>query len=432
MAGNWPKPSFIVTKLFHPNLKERSVGKPSSTIVRRKQSPSDIKMPSNPATAAGDISNVPMNCKNVKSNGLAKKLEAFTVRTWLLLSQLFRLSKRPTRARTNRILVAKSCCFGDAILSLYALRAFKNKNPDKSIHVLCSHRIAFIYDSAPFIDKIHTLPVTGKNLVAECLHPRFMFRLIQMILALRSLRFGLLLDFELYHGYPVILKSLLSIPSAHGFEVPGTYPKKHDRSVFREKTTPEWQCYYHLVDCPLPHAAPAPLYPSNQGVKQTQVGVVFGSSFNWPQKKWPLSYFKTVIHRLTQKGYRITLFGVASEYPESEVLEAVAPGQIKNTVGKLAYIALIKELQSCRLVFGNDTGTMHLAAACDIPVVTLFGPTQASKWNALTSKPVTIEIPCRPCYYLSTMPDCPHRNCLNQLKPEQLLSSLYAELEPTS
>ena len=61
--------------------------------------------------------------------------------------------------------------------------------------------------------------------------------------------------------------------------------------------------------------------------------------------------------------------------------------------------------------------------------MTLFGPTDPRKWNPLTSTPVFLEgLPCRPCYYLGSMPPCGHFSCLRKLAPEVVVGRIRERL----
>ncbi|MFT5586596.1 MAG: ADP-heptose:LPS heptosyltransferase, partial [Cognaticolwellia sp.] len=55
-------------------------------------------------------------------------------------------------------------------------------------------------------------------------------------------------------------------------------------------------------------------------------------------------------------------------------------------------------LQDCDLVIGGDTGLMHLAAACGVPTLALFGPThpQDGFWSHL-DPPLHLGLACSPC-----------------------------------
>lgn len=82
------------------------------------------------------------------------------------------------------------------------------------------------------------------------------------------------------------------------------------------------------------------------------------------KKNWPLGNFRAVAARL----------GMAVSWcagPE-EALEDAARFE---TLGEL-----MKWLGQARVYVGNDSGITHLAAACGVPVVAVFGPTEARVW----------------------------------------------------
>jgi ADP-heptose:LPS heptosyltransferase len=73
-----------------------------------------------------------------------------------------------------------------------------------------------------------------------------------------------------------------------------------------------------------------------------------------------------------------------------------------------------------------------VAAACGVPTVTLFGPTDPRKWNPIGSTPVFLaHLPCRPCYYLGAMPACSHFSCLRQMETPQVAAAVHGVLART-
>jgi ADP-heptose:LPS heptosyltransferase len=323
---------------------------------------------------------------------------------------------------------------GDAVLSLYALRAFQAEHPGVRVEMFCSERIREVYEDAPWIDAVHSLPVTGRRLLLELLSPRFAWNLLRTLRRLRNSRFDWLIDLELYRGHGPALKRLLGIPYSRGFHVEGLEPPAHVAPFLRGRLAPEWRCFYGVFGLPAPEALPDPLYAltpspgasaSGGGVKEKTIGVVFGSSFNWPEKKWPLEYFATVLAALRQAPVRFVLFGAGFEAGEGKRLLEAAPERTRSTVGNLDFRALRRELAVCDLVFGNDTGTLHVAAACGVPTVALFGPTPPEKWKPLTAEALWVDgLACRPCYYLGAMPECDHYSCLRKLRPERVAAAI--------
>lgn len=389
-----------------------------------------------------------------RSNDLIRTLEDTVMRGLL---RIFRLAEkgrpRPVPPRGPRkVLICKWCCMGDAILSLYALRDYKRAHPEASVEVLVSERIREVYARSPDVAAVHVLPVTGRRLALELLSPRLWARLFALLIRLRRARFAEFVDLELYRANGAVLKRLLAIPFSRGFSVPGAPPKGHDAEAERPREMPEWQCFYRVLGLEIPARVPEPLYPrARRGGAQRapsgdfaptraaagapRVGIAYGSSFNWPQKKWPWEYYAEAMILLAPLGCRFVLLGAGFEkdigrrIAEKAQAGLPAPGAIEDTSGTLDYAGLLRAVSGCDLVVGNDTGTLHLAAACGVPTVTLFGPTNPAKWNGLTSTAVFLpEIPCRPCYYLSSMPPCSHFDCLRKMKPEMVAARIRTAL----
>ena len=73
-----------------------------------------------------------------RSNALIRGLER-TVMTFVSGALGLRARNRPQRTEplgAQRVLICKWCCLGDAIVSLYAVREFKRRNPDIVIDML--------------------------------------------------------------------------------------------------------------------------------------------------------------------------------------------------------------------------------------------------------------------------------------------------------
>ena len=120
---------------------------------------------------------------------------------------------------------------------------------------------------------------------------------------------------------------------------------------------------------------------------------------------------------LARDGHAFVLLGAPGEEAEASRIRQAAAVPVSDTTGALDYPGLLKEVSACDVVVGNDTGTLHVAAACGIPTVTVFGPTDPRKWNPIGSTPVFLaQLPCRPCYYLGSMPPCSHFSCLRKME----------------
>lgn len=100
------------------------------------------------------------------------------------------------------------------------------------------------------------------------------------------------------------------------------------------------------------------------------------------QKCWPLDRFIAVGEHLTQLG-RVPVFLLGpNESDWAAPIRAALPGallplQTATAVTPLLTIALGRHMHAA---IANDSGTGHMLAAADIPLISLFGPTPAAKF----------------------------------------------------
>ena len=69
-----------------------------------------------------------------------------------------------------------------------------------------------------------------------------------------------------------------------------------------------------------------------------------------------------------------------------------------NLAGTTSLIEAGSILGQMDLVIGNDTGTMHMAAACGVPVLALFGPTDARRTGPYGKRHRVLQSPMPPCH----------------------------------
>jgi ADP-heptose:LPS heptosyltransferase len=101
---------------------------------------------------------------------------------------------------------------------------------------------------------------------------------------------------------------------------------------------------------------------------------------NWLGKTWPLERFSRVAMRLLDpegpmKGGRLMVLGGPEDGKLAKGLrDVVMRNQFINLTEDTDLLTAYACLKRARLFIGNDSGTMHLAAAAGIPTLGLFGP----------------------------------------------------------
>jgi heptosyltransferase-1 len=104
---------------------------------------------------------------------------------------------------------------------------------------------------------------------------------------------------------------------------------------------------------------------------------ILAPTAGWKAKEWPTENFGVVAKALAEHGIASLInFGPGEEHVAQEVRASSGDSAIPFACDLSQLIALTRR---ATLFVGGDTGPMHLAAALNIPVVALFGPTDPAR-----------------------------------------------------
>lgn len=144
-------------------------------------------------------------------------------------------------------------------------------------------------------------------------------------------------------------------------------------------------------------------------------------------KRWGVVNYRALARRLLDApdGFtRVAVVGGPDEVDDCAAIAADNPGVVNlNGALKLLEIAPLCEGAAC--VAANDTGTAHIAAAADRPMLVICGPTNPARVKPIGERVRAIQarLPCRDCY----AKDCanPERlACMARLTPEFVAAEL--------
>jgi len=163
-----------------------------------------------------------------------------------------------------------------------------------------------------------------------------------------------------------------------------------------------------------------------------KIGINPGAAYG-NAKMWTKEGFAEVIAHLSKEN-KIIIFGAKCEnfYTEADEGKFNFPN-IVNLSGRTNVQELVSEISDLDLFITGDSGPMHIAAAFQIPTISIFGPTkfqETSQWKNKFSKIIKKDLECQPCMKRT----CPlkHHNCMKLIKPEEVLNeyqSLLREIE---
>jgi len=339
----------------------------------------------------------------------------------------------------SKILVVQPSWVGDAVMATPTLRAIRELYPSAHISYLIRRYVKDLYAGMPWADQFITYR-TGKS------HSKTGKGLFDLATRLRSAKFDLAILLPNSFKTALICK-MAGIPRVVGYERDGRGFLLTDKLLpVKERgkfvPTPIIKSYLGLArymganQCDLKmelfvtpserreaeqvltrcgldadtmrpgRAAQPPLVLLNPGAQ-------YGAA-----KCWKPEYFANLADRfIDELGATVMISAAPKERPIVEAIKrsmSHAPIDLSNkgmTLGSLKEI-----VRRCDLMVTNDTGPRHIAAAMNVPVVTIFGPT-FPEWTEIyysLERQVAVKVFCGPCQRKV----CPldHR-CMTRLSP---------------
>lgn len=167
----------------------------------------------------------------------------------------------------------------------------------------------------------------------------------------------------------------------------------------------------------------APEAPSlSGGTGERALGVIAPGAEYGPAKRWPAERFAEVAEGLRQAVADWVVVGSAGDAAAAAAVEARLGDGCRNLCGRTSLKELIALLRGAKLVVCNDSGVMHLAAACGAPVVAVFGSTEPRLTRPIHGGVAIVRkhVPCSPCFRR----ECPlgHYDCLERVRPDDVLA----------
>jgi heptosyltransferase-2 len=143
-----------------------------------------------------------------------------------------------------------------------------------------------------------------------------------------------------------------------------------------------------------------------------------------PAKRWPAEYFAEVATWALAEGWEVWLFGSGKDIEVTRKIDALTANRCLDLGGKTSLGEAIDLMSLCSAAVSNDSGLMHVAAALDLPLITLFGSSDPTHTPPMSEQAdiIYLNLSCSPCFKR----ECPlgHFKCMRDMKPEQIIALL--------
>ncbi len=358
--------------------------------------------------------------------------------------------RRPRRPRAaERILVLRLGALGDVLRTLPAVKALRALHPASHLAWLVEPGAAGAVEATGCVDEILVFP--RGELVAALRRGallRFVGLLGAFVRRLRARRFEVVLDF---HG--LAKSGLLAVVS--GAPLRWGYRRGIAREASylfsnREVDLPSARVSRFVRNAALVRAFAAPaevqvpegpiLAPSAAarvrleaalaaGGRAGASGFVLihpGSSPKAGHKRYAPAAWLAVAERLAGAGLEVWLVagGDAAERGLVEEIVAASGGRVVAAPATPGLDDLLALIERARVFAAADSGPLHAASLCGVPVVQLLGPTDpvhntpsaASPWRRLA-----VPLPCSPCRR-----GCADPACMRAIPPARVAEAIVS------
>ncbi|MCB1231336.1 MAG: glycosyltransferase family 9 protein [Verrucomicrobiae bacterium] len=134
-----------------------------------------------------------------------------------------------------------------------------------------------------------------------------------------------------------------------------------------------------------------------RAVEETVRWVALHPGSGSPRKNWSFEGWIRVAENLSEADPTLRFLIVSGEAEDRVIAEfhqlLDRAGLSHASASHLSLPVLGAILQRCELFLGHDSGISHLAAACGVPAVLLFGPTDPGIWAPQNPDVTTIQAP---------------------------------------
>ena len=319
-----------------------------------------------------------------------------------------------------KVLIIRFSSIGDIVLTTPVVRCLKQQHPEVKVHYLTKSAYYQVLAYNPYIDKLHLFDDNLDKVIEELKNEDFDF-IVDLHNNLRTTR----------------VKKALDVPSS-------AFPKLNikkwlltnfklrlmpDRSIVERYFEAAKEINVHNDGKGLDHVVPDTMKVGTNDIPMSHwngyIGCVIGGSYN--TKKLPVAQWKKFCEIVP---YPVILLGGPEDRSDGDEIAQQDTVKIYNSCGKFNINESAELVKYAKVIISNDTGLMHIAAAYQKPIISLWGNTSPDMGmfpyygfnnlkDRIAPQSAIVEntsLGCHPCSKLGYN-KCPkkHFKCMNDL-----------------
>lgn len=328
-----------------------------------------------------------------------------------------------------KFLIIRFSSIGDIVLTTPVIRCLRKQYPEAEIHFLTKYAFKGILDNNPYINKVHTLDDSFELMLHELAVEEYDY-IIDLHHNLRTLR---------------IKRHLKKVKS---FSFNKLNVEKFVLTNFKINTLPKKHIVDRTLDCisslavvndgmGLDYFIPARDNVKNDDIPTAHmhgyIAVVIGAAL--ATKKLPLHKLQELCAAI---DHPIILLGGKDDYEDGKAIAKMDEIKIYNACGKFNLNESADLVKKSKLVITHDTGLMHIAAALQKPIISVWGNTVPAfgmypyygKRSNMHYDVVEInKLWCRPCSKIGYK-KCPkgHFKCMEKIAVNDIVNLVKLQL----
>jgi ADP-heptose:LPS heptosyltransferase len=306
-----------------------------------------------------------------------------------------------------KVLVIRFSSIGDIVLTTPVVRCLKTQVSGIEVHFLTKKSFQNILSNNPYIDKIHLLEDRLSKTVDLLKEEKFDY-IIDLHHNLRTRLLKLQLGVEARSFDKLNIQKFLLV----NFKI-NTLPKKHIVERYLEtvsflgvRNDDRGLDYFFSKEHDISTLLPA--------THQDYIGLVIGAQH--ATKRLPTEKLIDLCKAIQQP---IVLLGGKEDAERAEEILKATGNYVYNGCGRYSLDESAFIVKHANKIISHDTGLMHIAAAFDKPIVSVWGNTVPEfgmyPYRVTQHKVAEVKgLPCRPCSKIGYK-KCPrgHFRCMN-------------------